>query len=165
MATAPTPSRAAAPAAAPTAAGWLLPCDSQARLLSSPYRKPWARYLRLAHGQIVGGGGFAAAPAHGKVEIGYFTLPGWQQLGHGQATAAALLAIVRAVDAQLTVTATTLRTPGSAAASSPSGRILQQLGFGPPVPAQDADAGPVWHWAATPRNTALNTPPAPPAQP
>ena len=142
-----------------TAPGWLLPCDHQARLLTSPSARlpshPWTRYLRLAHGQLVGGGGFVGAPLRGEVEIGYFTLPGWQQLGHGQATAATLLAIARVADAQLTVTATTVRMPGSAAETSPSGRILQRLGFGPPLPAHDAEAGLVWHWAAGPLKPVL----------
>ena len=171
-------------AATPTTPGWLLPCDSQARLLvnapcgrhvsqnSRPHTTPWTGYLRFAHGQLVGGGGFAAAPVHGRVEIGYFTLPGWQRQGHGLATAAALLAVARAADARLTVTATTVRQAGTAADASPSGRILQNLGFGPAVPAQDTDASPVWHWAAGPlkptfkpaRHPAPN--PAPnPAQP
>lgn len=188
-----TPILTPIPITTPTAPGWLLPCDSQARLLTGPPAgtsvgtsagasvgtsagaparppiSPWACYLRLAHGQIVGGGGFAAAPAQGRVEMGYFTLPGWQHQGHGQATAAALLAIARAADAGLTVTATTVRTPGSSADASPSGRILLRLGFGPAVPAQDADAGPVWHWAAKPLNAARKPThrcgPAPPSTP
>lgn len=167
-------------ATTPTTPGWLLPCDNQARLLTGPSAhpsahpsarpparqhagppaNPWTRYLRFAQGHLVGGGGFAAAPRRGQVEIGYFTLPGWQQQGHGLAIAAALLAIARAADARLTVIATTMRQQGSAADASPSGRILQRLGFGPAVPARDADAGPVWHWAAEPANTARNSPPA-----
>ena len=131
----------------------LVPCDASARPLAQPPHTPWTGYLSLAAGRWVGGGGFAAPPRDGEVEIGYFTLPAWQRRGHGRHTAAALLAIARSADPRLTVIAHTERRAdgtGQAADDSASARILQSLGFGAAVAAHDAEAGPVWRWAAPP---------------
>ena len=131
----------------------LWPCDAQARPLAAAPPTPWTRYLAWADGQVVGGGGFTGPPRHGRVEIGYFTLPGQQRQGHGRRTANALLALVRAADAGLTVIAHTRhallqgRRNTDAAASA---RILQSLGFGPPRPARNPRVGPVWRWTLPP---------------
>ena len=127
----------------------LLPCDAQARPLAKA-GTPWTGYLSLADGRLVGGGGFAAAPRDGEVEIGYFTLPGWQRRGHGRRTAAALLAIARKTDSRLTVIAHTARSTTDEADDSASARILRSLGFGGALAMQDAEAGPVWRWTAPP---------------
>ena len=131
----------------------LWPCDAQARPLAAAPPTPWTRYLAWADGQVVGGGGFTGPPRHGRVEIGYFTLPGQQRQGHGRRTANALLALARAADAGLTVIAHTRHAPlqgrcnTDAAASA---CILQSLGFGPPRPARNPRVGPVWRWALPP---------------
>jgi RimJ/RimL family protein N-acetyltransferase len=128
----------------------LLPCDARAHPLPRPPSSPWTAYLSLADGRLVGGGGFAAAPRDGAVEIGYFTLPDSQCRGHGRRTAAALLAIARGADPGLTVLALTARSAGQDVDASASARILRSLGFSPAQAVHDADAGPVWRWTAAP---------------
>ncbi len=128
----------------------LLPCDARARPLAQAPGTPWTGYLSLADGRLVGGGGFAALPRDGEVEIGYFTLPGWQRQGHGRRTAAALMDIARSADPRLTVVAHTARSAPTEADGSASARILRSLGFGAALPMQDAEAGPVWRWTAPP---------------
>jgi ribosomal-protein-alanine N-acetyltransferase len=143
----------------------LLACDAQARPLLSAPGSPWTGYLCLADGRLVGGGGFAAPPQDGEVEIGYFTLPGWQRLGHGRRTAAALLAIARSADPGLTVIAHTLRSAGETVDVSASARILWSLGFGVAATANDVHAGPVWRWAAPPSDDPGSQAPNGPAPP
>jgi len=131
----------------------LWPCDARGRPLAVAPPSPWTRYLAWADGQWVGGGGFAGPPRRGRVEIGYFTLPGQRRQGVGRRTAIALLALARAVDAGLTVIAHTRRppVPGNLATdAAASARILQGLGFGPPRAGHNPRIGPVWRWALRP---------------
>ena len=131
----------------------LWPCDAQARPLAAAPPTPWTRYLAWADGQVVGGGGFTGPPRQGRVEIGYFTLPGQQRQGHGRRTASALLALAWAADASLTVIAHTRHAPRQGrhnTDAAASAHILLSLGFGPPRPARASRVGPVWRWALPP---------------
>ncbi len=135
----------------------LWPCDARGRPLAIAPPSPWTRYLAWADGQWVGGGGFAGPPRRGRVEIGYFTLPGQRRQGLGLGTASALLVLARAVDAGLTVIAHTRRPsvagkPATGAAAS--ARILRGLGFGPPRAGRDTRVGPVWRWTLRPTRPA-----------
>ena len=130
--------------------GWaLVPCDAQARPLALPPNSPWCRYLTLAGTEWVGGGGFAGPPVSGRVEIGYFSLPEQQRMGHGRRTAAELLRIAHQADPGLIVTAHTQREAGISPGLSPSARILRSLGFGPPRAAHERALGAVWRWTWT----------------
>ena len=136
----------------------LWPCDVRGRPLATAPPSPWTRYLAWADGQWVGGGGFAGPPRHGRVEIGYFTLPGQRRRGLGLGTASALLAVARAAGTGLTVIAHTRRpSPAGKPSADPaaSARILQGLGFGPPRPGRDTRIGPVWRWALRPTQPGL----------
>ena len=102
---------------------------------------------------MVGGGGFTGPPRQGRVEIGYFTLPGQQRQGHGRRTANALLALAWAADASLSVIAQTRHAPRQGRRNTDaaaSARILLSLGFGPPRLARNPRVGPVWRWTLPP---------------
>jgi GNAT superfamily N-acetyltransferase len=155
----------------------LWPCDAQARPMATAPPKPWTRYLAWADGQLLGGGGFTAPPRHGRVEIGYFTLPSQQRQGHGLRIARALLALAWAADPSLTVIAHTRRSAARRGCNTDtrtrtrtrtrtgtrtrthtdidtdtesSASILQRLGFRPPRAGRDARVGPVWRWVLRP---------------
>jgi RimJ/RimL family protein N-acetyltransferase len=88
----------------------------------------------------VGGGAFVGPPQDGLVEIAYYTLKDHEGRGHASRTAAALVAIARRHDPQLTLRAFTLMEHNA------STRILGKLGFRIVGTAQDDDAGEVWEW-------------------
>ncbi len=108
------------------------------------YVPPYVGYLALEAGRAVGTCAFAAPPARGRVEIAYFTFPGGEGAGRATRMAAALLAIARAADASLLVTAQTL--PGAGASAT----ILARLGFALARTVEHPDDGPVWEWELPP---------------
>ncbi|BCJ91185.1 hypothetical protein IZ6_19200 [Terrihabitans soli] len=104
---------------------------------------PWLSYL-TAHedtGVIIGICSFTGMPDDdGRIEISYFTFPGFENLGVGSRMAAALVEIARS---QPEITLITAHTSPEENAST---RILQRLGFVQNGTATDPDVGPVWAW-------------------
>ncbi len=103
---------------------------------------PWVGYVCVCLGQAVGGGGFKGAPAHGKVEIAYFTLPELEGQGYAMATARALTALAQHAAPGITVFARTLPERNA------SNALLQKLGFTFAGVVDDPEDGPVWEWHA-----------------
>ena len=106
------------------------------------YQPPWVSYLAVEAGCCRGGGAFVGAPAHGMVEIAYFTLGEFQHQGYATMTARLLVEIARSADPTLTLRAFTLPEQNA------STKILARLGFALFGLAHDAEAGEVWEWRA-----------------
>jgi ribosomal-protein-alanine N-acetyltransferase len=101
---------------------------------------PWLGYFVLEDGCCIGSCGFKGPPANGRVEIAYFTFPGYEGRGHATGMARALLAIARETDPDIVVAAQTL--PGPSASTS----ILKRLGFTMVGSINHPEDGKVWEW-------------------
>ena len=104
------------------------------------YHEPWVGYLGTQGKEAVGLASFKGPPAAGRVEIAYFTFPGFE--GRGFATAMARRLTDLALDSEpgITVAAQTLPVPNA------SNAILRKLGFRLHGTAMDDEAGEVWEW-------------------
>ena len=101
---------------------------------------PWAGYIAVMDGVIVGGGGFKQSPQDQRVEIAYFTAPEFEGCGRATRTAGALVAIARLADPSLLIAAQTL--PEENASTS----ILRKLGFQLHGDVHDPEDGDIWEW-------------------
>jgi [ribosomal protein S5]-alanine N-acetyltransferase len=101
---------------------------------------PWTGYLAVSAGCAVGTCAYKSPLADGRVEIAYFTFPGFEGRGIATAMARQLVALARAESPGVTVTAQTLPERNA------SNRILEKLGFQQAGSATDADAGVVREW-------------------
>lgn len=106
----------------------------------SGFLRPWVGYLARRDDQLVGSCGFKSPPCERQVEIAYFTFPAYEGQGIGTQMARQLVAITRAADPQVVVTAQTL--PHENASTS----ILRKLGFQQTGLAHDDEVGVVWQW-------------------
>jgi RimJ/RimL family protein N-acetyltransferase len=84
---------------------------------------PWICYLAVTNDRIVGTCGFTAAPRQGRVEIAYFTFPGYEGKGVATQMARQLMLMARDADGSVVLTAHTLPN------RNPSHRVLEKLGF------------------------------------
>jgi len=107
---------------------------------SSGFDPPWIGYLAVCDGNTVGTCAFKGSPRDGRIEIAYFTLPGYEGRGIATAMAARLVSLARAERQGIVVTAQTLPVRNA------SNKILENLGFYLAGPATDAEAGEVWEW-------------------
>lgn len=107
---------------------------------SAGFQVPWICYLAVTNGRIVGTCGFKAAPQDGRVEIAYFTFPGYEGKGVATQMARRLLVIARDEQPGLVVAAQTL--PGRNA----SHRVLEKLGFSCKGSLQHPEDGTVLEW-------------------
>jgi [ribosomal protein S5]-alanine N-acetyltransferase len=101
---------------------------------------PWICYLALAHDTPVGTCGFKSAPKDGRVEIAYFTFPGYE--GKGIATQMARRLVAVALDAQPGVVVAAQTLPDRNA----SHRVLEKLGFMCIGSLQHPEDGKVLEW-------------------
>ena len=129
----------AEPVELPVVAAEILPATA-GMYRGSGFVPPWIGYVAVREGEAVGTCAFKGAPTEGRTEIAYFTFPEFE--GHGIATAMAqtLIALARATQPGLTVTAQTLPERNA------SNRILEKLGFRHTGMAHDDDVGEVWEW-------------------
>ena len=104
------------------------------------YAPPWICYLAAANDKVVGTCGFKSAPRQGRVEIAYFTFPGYEGKGIATQMARQLVAIARNAEPGLVIAAQTL--PGRNA----SHRVLEKLGFTCVGPLEHPDDGTVLEW-------------------
>ena len=104
------------------------------------YREPWIGYLTFAGGVNVGTCAFKGPPEHGRVEIAYFTFPGFEGKGHAGQAGSALVALAGTAEGAPVVTAQTLPEENA------STRILARLGFVNTGVVQHEQDGPVWEW-------------------
>jgi len=104
------------------------------------FEPPWLGYLALLDERIVGVCGFKSPPTSGEVEIAYFTFPAFEGRGIATVMARELVALARAAEPGIVVTA---RTRPQRNAST---RILEKLGFVNRGTVDDPEDGEVWDW-------------------
>ncbi len=116
-------------------------CRSTAKLYDAVgYAPPWVGYLAVADACVVGTCAFKSAPVSGRVEIAYFTFPGYEGRGIATAMVNHLVGIARFQDPSLSIVAQTLPEPNA------SNAILQKLGFEFAGPVEHVTDGTVWEW-------------------
>ncbi len=104
------------------------------------FKEPWLGYLALEDSTPVGTCGFKSAPVDGRVEIAYFTFPGFEGKGFATAMAAKLVAIARRHEPHIVVAAQTLPERNA------STRVLEKLGFHLAGSIDHPEDGEVWEW-------------------
>lgn len=106
------------------------------------FKSPWTGYLAKLNDEIIGSCGFKSAPRNNRVEIAYYTFPGWEGKGYATEMTGRLLELAYATAPLVLVTARTL--PEKSASTT----ILEKLGFVCEGDVFDPDDGLVWEWAA-----------------
>jgi [ribosomal protein S5]-alanine N-acetyltransferase len=107
------------------------------------FREPWISYLALAGSTPVGICSFKSAPVEGRVEIGYFTFPGYEGQGVATSMATALVARAAAEGGGVLITAQTQCERGA------SHRVLEKIGFRPAGTIDHPEDGTVLEWYLT----------------
>ena len=101
---------------------------------------PWVSYLgQDADGSVVGTCSFVGLPADDRVEIAYFTFPGYEGAGRASAMAEGLVRIARERGIRPFA-----HTSPEANAST---RILEKLGFVRTGVSHDDEIGEAWRWS------------------
>jgi RimJ/RimL family protein N-acetyltransferase len=116
------------------------------------FEEPWIGYLALSDRLAVGTCGFKGAPSDGRVEIAYFTFPGFEGRGFATAMAARLVALAQAHGSRPTVAAQTLPQRGA------SHRVLEKMGFQHVDTIQHPEDGTVWEWRLPPTRRGSRSP-------
>ena len=106
------------------------------------FTSPWTGYLAKLDDKIIGSCGFKSKPRNNRVEIAYYTFPGWEGQGLGTEMTGQLLELAHNTAPLVLVTARTL--PETNASTT----ILEKLGFVCEGDVFDPDDGLVWEWAA-----------------
>ena len=104
------------------------------------FNRPWIGYFALYDNQVLGVGGYMGAPAAGKVETGYGTVPGNEGRGIATEICRQLTNIALAEVPHLTITARTLRKENA------STNILRKCRFKLLGTAEDPEYGLAWEW-------------------
>jgi len=104
------------------------------------FEPPWICYVALTNDRLVGTCGFKAPPRNGRVEIAYFTFPGYE--GKGIATQMARQLVAIALDDQPDVIVAAQTLPDRNA----SHRVLEKLGFACMGPVLHPEDGTVLEW-------------------
>jgi [ribosomal protein S5]-alanine N-acetyltransferase len=123
----------------PAAAEGVLAATSEL-YASAGHVPPWICYVAVVNDRIVGTCGFKAAPSDARVEIAYFTFPGYEDKGIATQMARHLISIARDADAHIIVAAQTLP------ARNASHRVLEKLGFTRIRAVQHPEDGLVLEW-------------------
>lgn len=104
---------------------------------------PWQAYLAAdpVRGVVIGTCAFKAPPdAERRVEIAYFTFPGFEGQGYATAMAGALIALAREASSDVRVIAHTLPEENA------SGSVLRKVGMWRTGEVVDPEDGLVWRW-------------------
>lgn len=104
------------------------------------FEPPWICYVAVLSDKLVGTCGFKSAPLNGRVEIAYFTFPGYEGKGVATQMARQLLSIARDARSDLIVAAQTLPERNA------SHRVLEKLGFVCAGSLQHPEDGVVLEW-------------------
>jgi [ribosomal protein S5]-alanine N-acetyltransferase len=128
----------------PTEAGGVLQATVQLYQVVG-FQPPWICYVAQANDRIVGTCGFKSVPLDGRVEIAYFTFPGYEGKGVATQMARQLLLIARDAQPDLIVAAQTLPDRNA------SHRVLEKLGFTCKGPLQHPEDGTVLEWQRSDR--------------
>jgi RimJ/RimL family protein N-acetyltransferase len=110
-----------------------------AKLREKPVEDAWWMHFFLAHGTLVGSGGFVGPPADGVVEFGYEIAPEFRGRGFGTAAAQAMVDKARAAGVAMVIAHTL-------AEENPSNALLRRLGFHFAAEMSDPEEGTVWRW-------------------
>jgi RimJ/RimL family protein N-acetyltransferase len=114
----------------------------------APRAARWGGYLAADEetGKVVGTCGFKHGPEeNGRVEIAYFTFPGYEGNGYATAMATELLHMALGSHEVREVIAHTLPEPNA------STRILERIGLRCTGPVEDPEDGTVWRWTNLPK--------------
>lgn len=122
------------------------------------FQPPWTGYLAEVDSQHVGTCAFKAPAREGRVEIAYFTFPGFEDRGFAKRMVKDLLAVAAHAMPRVRVTAQTL--PEEHASTS----VIKRNGFTLAATVRHPEDGVVWEWhrladAARP-SVAAGAPPA-----
>jgi RimJ/RimL family protein N-acetyltransferase len=112
------------------------------------FQPPWICYVAFQDGRPVGTCGFKSAPANGRVEIAYFTFPGFEGRGIATSMAEALVQLATQSDSYVTVAAQTLPERNA------SHRVLEKLGFENTGSLEHPEDGTVLEWQKLARRVA-----------
>ena len=104
------------------------------------YEPPWTGYLAFQDDSCVGACGFKSPPQNNRVEIAYFTFPGYESRGFATLMAAELIRLAREKMPVVTVAAQTL--PEENASTS----VLKKLRFRLVSALEHPEDGQVWEW-------------------
>ncbi|MGH9967316.1 MAG: GNAT family N-acetyltransferase [Pyrinomonadaceae bacterium] len=104
------------------------------------YELPWIGYLALENGICVGTCGFKSPPQNNRVEIAYFTFPGYESRGVATRMASELVRLAWDNLPALTLAAQTL--PEENASTS----VLKKLRFRLVGSVEHPEDGVVWEW-------------------
>lgn len=116
-------------------------CEALASLYrTAGYAPPWIGYLAEVDGTVVGTCAFKAPPRAERVEIAYFTFPGFE--GRGFATCMAHELRGRAVRAMPGIVVLAQTQPQESASTS----VLKRLGFQLAGTVEHPEDGTVWEW-------------------
>ena len=107
---------------------------------ASGYERPWIGYLAIENGECVGTCGFKSPPHNNRVEIAYFTFPGYESRGIATRMATELTRMATATVPAVVVAAQTL--PEDNASTS----VLKKLGFLMVGTIDHPEDGLVWEW-------------------
>ena len=102
------------------------------------YNPPWIGYFVISDGKVVGVGGFTGMPRDGRVEIAYGTFKAYEGQGIATSTCRELIAIAKATDPGVVVTAKT------APENNASTKVLQKNCFEYTGIVQDHEIGDAW---------------------
>lgn len=114
---------------------------------STGFVEPWVCYFAVRNGVVVGTCGFKSLPVDGRVEIAYFTFPGFEGRGLASAMAARLVAIARPHFRSVQVVAQTLPDRNA------SHRVLEKLGFVPVGERDHPEDGRILDWQLAPESS------------
>lgn len=104
------------------------------------YQPPWVGYLAVDGGKCVGTCAFKTAPMDGRVEIAYFTFPGYEGRGVATRMTESLIGIAQQVAPNIRICAQTLPESNS------STRVLEKVGFEKIAEVEHPEDGIVWEW-------------------
>jgi [ribosomal protein S5]-alanine N-acetyltransferase len=108
------------------------------------YMPPWIGYLAIIDHNCVGTCAFKSPPRDNRVEIAYFTFPGYEGRGIATRMAAYLIGIARSHMPAVVITAQTLPVENA------SNAILKKLGFRLAGETDHPVDGRVWEWTLSP---------------
>lgn len=111
---------------------------------SAGFEPPWICYLAITNERVVGTCGFKGAPGQGRVEIAYFTFPGYEGKGVATQMARKLLLVAGNAIPEVVIAAQTLP------ARNASHRILEKLDFSCIGPLEHPEDGTVLEWRRMP---------------